>query len=101
MAAQPQLRGPRWTRLAAHRRRRGLSQADLAELTGVSIRTIQRIESRRYDNPPLRYLANCAIVLGCSLEDLIEPEWLEWLDLGVSAPRPDKDPREEDGPPSR
>jgi hypothetical protein len=30
-------------------------------------------------NPPLRYLVNLSIVLGCELDDLIEDEWREWL----------------------
>lgn len=82
----PPGRQARWTRLAERRRAAGLSQGDLARLTGVSARTIQRIESRRAANPPLRYLVNCAFVLGCRLEDMIEPEWLTWIDLGVAGP---------------
>jgi len=26
-------------------------------------------------NPPLRLLQNCAIALGCELDDLVEAEW--------------------------
>jgi DNA-binding Xre family transcriptional regulator len=52
-----------------------VSQRRLAELTGISLRTLQRIERLEVDNPPIRYLANYAIVLGCEREDLIEPEW--------------------------
>lgn len=77
----------RWTRLAERRRAAGLSQGDLARLTGVSARTIQRIESRRTTNPPVRYLVNCAIALDCRLEDVVEPEWLTWLDLGAPPPK--------------
>jgi len=40
---------------------------------------LPRIEHRDMENPPIRYLANLAIVLQCELEDLIEPEWREWL----------------------
>jgi transcriptional regulator with XRE-family HTH domain len=63
-----------------HERRQGarLSQRELAKRSGISLRTLQRIERLEVDNPPIRYLANCAIVLGCELEDLIEPGWREW-----------------------
>lgn len=37
-------------------------------------------------NPPLRYLANCAIVLGCQPEDLIEEEWRRWFPLAKPNP---------------
>jgi transcriptional regulator with XRE-family HTH domain len=50
-----------------------LSQRRLAAKTGLSLRTLQRVEPLEMDNPRIRYLANCAIVLGCVLEDLIEP----------------------------
>lgn len=55
-----------------------MTQAELAKRADISLRTLQRIEMREMDNPPIRYLANLAIVLGCGLEDLIEPEWREW-----------------------
>jgi len=32
-------------------------------------------------NPPMRYLANCAIVLGCHWSELVEPEWEQWTNL--------------------
>ncbi len=33
------------------------------------------------DNPPIRYLTNCAIVFGCELEHLVEPVWREWKEF--------------------
>jgi transcriptional regulator with XRE-family HTH domain len=63
------------------RRQAGLSQRALAERAGLSLRTLQRIERLEIDNPPVRYLTNCAIVLGCELEDLIEPAWREWKQI--------------------
>jgi transcriptional regulator with XRE-family HTH domain len=54
-----------------------MSQRALAAETGLSLRTLQRIERLEIDNPPIRYLTNCAIALGCGLEDLIEPSWRE------------------------
>jgi transcriptional regulator with XRE-family HTH domain len=65
-----------------------MSQRRLAELTGISLRTLQRIERLEIDNPPIRYLTNCAIALGCELEDLIEPAWREWKSFGGAASRP-------------
>jgi hypothetical protein len=44
------------------------------------------LERNKVRNPPLRYLINCAIVLDCHWNDLIEPEWEEWIDLRL----PDK-----------
>ncbi len=70
--------GNRGTILALRRRNAGLTQPELAEQADISLRTLQRIEMREMDNPPIRYLANLAIVLGCKLEELIEPEWREW-----------------------
>lgn len=66
------------TRIAKARQARRLTQPELAKRAEISLRTLQRIEMREMDNPPIRYLANLAIVLGCELEDLIEPEWREW-----------------------
>jgi transcriptional regulator with XRE-family HTH domain len=69
------------SRLHERRKAAGLSQRRLAETTGISLRTLQRIERLEVDNPPIRYLANCAIVLGCELEDLIEPAWRGWKEF--------------------
>jgi transcriptional regulator with XRE-family HTH domain len=74
------------TRLAGLRTERGLSQQELAEATGISIATLRRLERGTMTNPPLRYLANCAIVLGCQLEDLIEDEWRRWIALAKAKP---------------
>jgi transcriptional regulator with XRE-family HTH domain len=66
------------SRLYERRKAAGLSQRELAKQAGISLRTFQRIERLDVDNPPIRYLTNCAIVLGCELEDLVEPAWREW-----------------------
>ena len=66
------------SRLYERRRAAKLSQRELAKRAGISLRTLQRIERLEIDNPPIRYLTNCAIVLGCELEGLIEPAWREW-----------------------
>jgi transcriptional regulator with XRE-family HTH domain len=61
----------------------------LAEATGISLRTIQRLERGEFDNPPLRYLVNCQLALGVErLEELLEEEWLSWKVFDVAASEP-------------
>lgn len=63
----------------------------MARCTGLSLSTYQRLEKGQMNNPPLRYLANCALALDVKLEDLIEDQWREWLPLDVaSAAEPPK-----------
>lgn len=76
------------------RKQKGMTQEDLAEKTGLSVRTIQRIESGEVD--PRSYTLNqIAEALGVDLAELIkeqegnEPQipgpesrkWLTWLHL--------------------
>jgi transcriptional regulator with XRE-family HTH domain len=75
------------TRLAAWRVRRGITQAELAAATGLSLATYRRLE-RGMANPPVRYLANCALALGCPLEDLLEDEHRTWLIMDLRAATP-------------
>ena len=74
-----------------------MSQQELAEASGISIATLRRLERGTIKNPPLRYLANCALVLGCPLEELIEEEWRQWLPLAKPNPpaKPEKPRRPE------
>jgi DNA-binding XRE family transcriptional regulator len=64
-----------------------MTQAELARRTGISRATIQRLERGEIEQPSVRMLANCAMVLGAQLatgvrlEDLIEDEWREWYVL--------------------
>lgn len=77
------------SRLARIRVERRISQGWLASATGLSERTLQRLEAGVVENPPLRYLVNCAIALGVELEELIEDEWKEWMVFDVrGAARP-------------
>lgn len=55
------------SRLAVARQSRGLSQERLAPTVGLSLATYRRLEAGRIDNPPLRYLVNCALALGVEL----------------------------------
>jgi transcriptional regulator with XRE-family HTH domain len=63
---------------------RGVTQEELARVTGISRRTLQRIERGEMSNPHIRQLTNCALALGLELDDLIEDEWRQWLSLDVS-----------------
>jgi transcriptional regulator with XRE-family HTH domain len=70
------------TRLAYWRHRRGLSQAELRDRAGLSRATYARLEQGRYENPPLRYLTQLAILLEVDLMALIEDRWMDWHHLG-------------------
>lgn len=84
------------TRLAALRIAKGVSQSQLAEWTGLSRSTIQRLEAGEMQNPPVRYLTNCALALGAELADVIETGWREWMpfDPAPRASRPGRHSRE-------
>lgn len=73
----PRVTVPR-TKLAARRQQIRITQKRLSELTGISLRTIQRLELGEVDNPPLRYLVNLAMALDIELKAILEDEWLEW-----------------------
>jgi transcriptional regulator with XRE-family HTH domain len=81
------------TRLSQVRAHVLFSQEEMAERTGISLRTYQRLESGRLENPPLRYLVNCAIALGVELTDILEADWLDWLPLTEEAAAPPARPR--------
>jgi transcriptional regulator with XRE-family HTH domain len=66
------------TRLARRRLAAGVTQRQMWEALGVSRATYLRLEHGRMDNPSLRLLQNCAIALGCALDDLIEDDWRRW-----------------------
>jgi transcriptional regulator with XRE-family HTH domain len=59
--------------LAAHRRRRGLTQRQLGELAGVAHTTVQQLESSRRGAYP-RTLRKLASALGVTPEDLLHAE---------------------------
>jgi len=56
--------------LAAHRRRRGLTQRQLGELAGVAHTTVQRLESLSRGAYP-RTVRKLAIALGVEPKDLL------------------------------
>ena len=83
---------PPSTRLAHARLSRGVTQEELAEAVGVSVPTLRRLERGEVENPKLRHLVNCSIALGVKLDEILEPEWLQWLPAGGARkpPKPDK-----------
>ena len=62
------------TNLKRIRTMSGLSQRELAELSGVSYRQIQLFEKRQRDNNKTQVanVVRLAGVLGCRIEDLVE-----------------------------
>ena len=77
------------TRLAERRVKQGMTRQEMWQRTGISRTSYLRLERKDgYRNPPLRYLSNCAIVLGCELEDLVEPKWRTWELFDHARPAP-------------
>jgi len=76
------------TKLADRRLRAGLTQAEMAELTGISLAHYRRLERGQMRNPPLRFLVNCALVLQAELLDIVEDEWLTWMPFDQRHPEP-------------
>lgn len=76
------------TRLAELRKQRGVSREELARAVGTSTTKLAKIESGRDENPPLRILNNCALALGASLEDVVEPDWRLWWNRYGGQPQP-------------
>lgn len=64
------------TPLATMRRRRGLTQAELASAAGTSTRMVQLYEQRRNNlaKASASTVVRLARALGCDAEDLLEPE---------------------------
>jgi transcriptional regulator with XRE-family HTH domain len=59
--------------LAAHRRRRGLTQRQLGDLAGVAHTTVQRLESLKRGAYP-QTLRKLAFALGIAPEELLQGE---------------------------
>lgn len=66
----------RETNLAKYRKNASLSQGELANISHVSLRSIQLYEQRRLsiNTAPANKLLRISRVLGCSIEDLLEAE---------------------------
>ena len=62
--------------LAAHRRRRGLTQRQLGELAGVAHTTVQRLESLKRGAYP-KTMHKLATALGIAPEELLHGESIQ------------------------
>lgn len=71
-------KGMKETKLQKLRVKRNLSQSELAEMTGISIRTLQCYEqqARPIDGARLKTLCDLSNVLGCKIEDILESKEL-------------------------
>lgn len=63
----------------------------MARATGISVGTYRRLERGETAAPNLRHLGNCALVLDCEVEDLIEDEWREWWSVGGASRAPTRE----------
>lgn len=69
-------------KLKEMRKARGLSQAQLAEKTGINVRTLQHYEqgSKNFDHARIDSILRVCIALDCKLENIIEnPEYIELI----------------------
>lgn len=69
-------------KLKEKRQAAGLSQSQLAEKTGLNVRTIQHYEqgSKDFDHARIDTILKVCLVLNCTLEDVIEnPEYIKLL----------------------
>ena len=71
--------------LREQRQKAGLSQSQLAEKSGVNVRTIQTYEQngKNINNARLRILASLAIALDCRITEVVDDE--ELIDLARKA----------------
>lgn len=70
-------RSPHRERLKRLRIARSLTQGQLADLAGISVRSVRRIEGSRTGEVSLHVLVRLALVLDCeSVLDVIEDAWL-------------------------
>ena len=68
------------THLAQERVERGVSQAELAQALGISVRTYQAIEKGERQMT-VQTLANIALALDVDPMNLLDPDWLRWRSL--------------------
>jgi DNA-binding XRE family transcriptional regulator len=71
-AGQPD---PLPTAFARVRKGRSVKQVTLAHQTGISIRTIQRLEKGDLDNPGIKTVATLARAMQATVDEVSEPEW--------------------------
>lgn len=69
-------------KLKEKRQGAGLSQSQLAEKTGINVRTIQHYEqgSKIFDHARIDTILKICIALNCKLEEIIDnPEYVELI----------------------
>lgn len=69
-------------KLQAMRKAKGLSQSQLAEMTGLNVRTLQHYEqgSKCFDNANMNTILKVCLALECKIEDVVEnPRQIELL----------------------
>lgn len=71
---------PSTTRLRRVRLERGLSQRELAELTGIPLRSLERLDRGEVDDFSYRSVVNLCLALRCKASEIIEPDWFQWKD---------------------
>ena len=55
----------------------GVTRAALARMSGVPLRTLENWSNRTIKSPNVYQFYRVAKVLGCSIEDLLEPDLME------------------------
>lgn len=78
------------SRLVGVRVAAGIDQKTMAELTGIPLTTYQRLDGKGndLDNPPIRYLINCALVLQVEIDEVSPVVLEEWTIFDERAPAP-------------
>ena len=68
-------------KLKEMRQAKGLSQSQLAETTGINVRTLQHYEqgSKIFDHARIDTILKICLALNCKLDDIIENQ--EYIDL--------------------
>ena len=70
------------SKLKTKRMEAGLSQSQLAEKTGMNVRTLQHYEqgSKNFDHARMDTIFRVCLALNCKMEDIIEnPKYIELL----------------------
>jgi transcriptional regulator with XRE-family HTH domain len=77
------------SKLGRLRVERGLSQGEMAELTGLSDSDYWRLEHNKSPHDiNLRALVNCSKVLRVELDEVIEDDWRAWYVFDARRPGP-------------
>ena len=67
----------------------GMTRVTLARLSGVPIRTLENWSKRAIKSPNVYQFYRVARVLGCTVEDLLEPELIEAAGQNWEGDKPD------------